>query len=83
MQPSKLDRYMQRKGKGKLQGFALHDYRANFKPTKDSYDFDNKSVHSRRLLLKAEPQSGKTGITQLQHACKHCIALYQGDKHVL
>ncbi len=61
MQASKLDRYMQRKTKGKLQGSAIHNYRLNFKPTLDSYDHGNKDVHRRRLLLKAEPQSGKTG----------------------
>lgn len=65
VQASKLDRYMQRNSKGKLQGSAIHEYRAKFKPTSDSYDYDNKEFHWRRLLLKAEPQSGKTGNAQL------------------
>jgi len=60
-QASKLDRYMQRTTKGKLQGSAVHDYRQYFKPTSDSYDCGNLEKHSRRMLLKAEPQSGKTG----------------------
>lgn len=67
VQASKLDRYMQRNTKGKLQGSAIHEYRSKFKPTSDSYDYDNKEFHWRRLLLKAEPQSGKTGIAQLPH----------------
>ena len=67
VQASKLDRYMQRNSKGKLQGSAIHEYRAKFKPSSDSYDHDNKEFHWRRLLLKAEPQSGKTGVAQLPH----------------
>lgn len=66
VQASKLDRYMQRNSKGKLPGSAIHNYRANFRPTPDSYDSGNRSFHMRRLLLKAEPQSGKTGSIQLQ-----------------
>lgn len=62
VQASKLDRYMQRNSKGKLQGSAVHNYRANFRPTPDSYDYKNEDFHMRRLLLKAEPQSGKTGM---------------------
>ena len=65
MQPSKIDRYMQRKGRGKLQGAAVHNSRQHFKPTPDSYDHNNNSFHMRRLLLKAEPQSGKTGVAKL------------------
>lgn len=63
MQASKLDRYMQRKppSRKKLQGMAIHDYRDNFKATSESYDADNRTKHITRLLLKAEPQSGKTG----------------------
>ena len=65
LQASKLDRYMQRSTKGKLQGSAIHEYRRNFRPTPDSYDYGNKETHPRRLLLKAEPQSGKTGLHDL------------------
>lgn len=68
VQASKLDRYMQRNSKGKLQGTAVHRYRDSFRPTPDSYDHGNKSFHMRRLLLKAEPQSGKTG----KHKAARC-----------
>jgi len=61
LQPHKLDRFMQRVSRQKLQGSALHNYREHFKPTPDSYDHDNDHQHATRLLLKAEPQSGKTG----------------------
>ena len=54
---------MQRSTKGKLQGSAIHDYRHYFNPTSDSYDCGNLEKHSRRMLLKAEPQSGKTQVT--------------------
>lgn len=77
IQASKLDRYLQACKKGKLQGLAIHDYRANFKPTADHYDFGNdnpSAIHPMRLLLKAEPQSGKTG---MGHPC----AAFQMSPH--
>ena len=61
-QASKLDRYLQIAARNKrLQGSGIHNYRENYKPTIDSYDAQNSSKHTLRLLLKAEPQSGKTG----------------------
>lgn len=62
LQASKLDRYLQIAARNKrLQGSEIHNYRENYKPTTDSYDAQNSSKHTLRLLLKAEPQSGKTG----------------------
>ena len=70
MQANQLDRYVDRAtGKigGAKRGVEVHNYRENYVAATNSFDnwcsdvMPNNWQHDRRLLLKAEPQVGKTG----------------------
>ena len=69
MQAGQLDRFVDRaKGiKGAKRGLEVHNYRENYTAGTTSYDNWGSSMEpvgwqqQRRLLLKAEPQVGKTG----------------------
>ena len=58
-----MDKFVRKiKPRAPLKGAALKDIRRHFKPTDDSYDnVRERQTHKQRLLLKAEPQVGKTG----------------------
>ena len=60
-----MDKFMRKiRPSAALKGAHLKDVRGHFKPTDLSYD--NVAVHQtheQRLLLKAEPQVGKTGMS--------------------
>ena len=84
MQAGQLDRFVDRakgKIKGAKRGLEVHNYRANYNAGTTSYDYLGSNVmpdywkHQRRLLLKAEPQVGKTGqsITLLLCAYHPCL----------
>ena len=66
MQAGNMDKYMRKVHRSvALKGHQLQDVRRHFKPTDDSYDNVSKADHqhhTHRLLLKAEPQVGKTGM---------------------
>ncbi|DBA71017.1 TPA: hypothetical protein ACH3X2_011447 [Trebouxia sp. C0005] len=58
-----MDKFMRKiRPSAALKGAQLKDVRRHFKPTDLSYDnVAVHQVHEQRLLLKAEPQVGKTG----------------------
>lgn len=69
-----MDKFMRKiKPKAALKGAHLKDIRRHFRPTDDSYDnVQDHQTHRQRLLLRAEPQVGKTG-EQLR-----CIQIQEG-----
>lgn len=62
-----MDKFMRKiRPSAALKGAQLKDVRRHFKPTDLSYDnVAVHQVHEQRLLLKAEPQVGKTGMSVL------------------
>lgn len=58
-----MDKFVRKiKTKAPIKGAGLKDIRRHFRPTDDSYDSVREhQTHKQRLLLKAEPQVGKTG----------------------
>lgn len=72
MQAGKVDKFMSYV-KPRLRGSAVHNYRDEAKAANNHYDTKRHSphIHDNRLLLKAQPQQGKTGMQCLQH--QQCI----------
>ncbi len=64
MQAGTMDKFMRKiRPSAALKGAHLRDVRRHFKPTDLSYDsVEIHQTHKQRLLLKAEPQVGKTGV---------------------
>ena len=72
VQAGSMDKFMRKiRPSAALKGAHLKDVRRHFKPTDLSYDnVAVRQIHEQRLLLKAEPQVGKTGMSvQVYEPC--------------